>query len=208
MAEPTTADLARQARQHLESLKANGVEWLPIGPPPICRPRPLVQTTGQSSTLCEPEGPSLFESTPVSAVPADELRSAEDRRRDLKVLAEQVSTCGRCLELVSTRRQTVFGVGPIDPELLFIGEAPARTKTARANRSSAPRGNCSTESSPRAGSNGRKSISATSSNAARPAIAPRSRKRRAIAASTSTGRSGSFGLSSFVAWAGRPPNTY
>ena len=30
----------------------------------------------------------------------------------------------RCAELASTRTQTVFGVGPIGAEVLFIGEAP------------------------------------------------------------------------------------
>jgi DNA polymerase len=48
----------------------------------------------------------------------------EQRRRELVVLAETVSGCTKCAELASTRRQTVFGVGPIDPELCFIGEAP------------------------------------------------------------------------------------
>src|SRR5207302_6733477 len=30
----------------------------------------------------------------------------------------------RCAELAVSRRQTVFGVGPLDPELCFLGEAP------------------------------------------------------------------------------------
>src|SRR5205823_10694212 len=38
--------------------------------------------------------------------------------------AERVSGCTRCSELCSTRTQTVFGVGPVDPELCFVGEAP------------------------------------------------------------------------------------
>ncbi len=46
------------------------------------------------------------------------------RRTALEVLAEKVSTCSRCPELVATRTQTVFGVGPIEPDLCFIGEAP------------------------------------------------------------------------------------
>jgi DNA polymerase len=50
--------------------------------------------------------------------------SAEQRRTELQVLAERVSGCVRCAELASTRTQTVFGVGPVDPELCLIGEAP------------------------------------------------------------------------------------
>ena len=68
---------------------------------------------------------------PLSLVPA----SAEDRRGAppaLTVLAEQVSgPCMRCKELASTRTQTVFGVGPIDPDLCFIGESPGADEDQR-----------------------------------------------------------------------------
>jgi uracil-DNA glycosylase family 4 len=52
--------------------------------------------------------------------PADEER----RRHKLTVLSEQVAGCRRCAELWSTRTQTVFGVGPLNPDLCFVGEAP------------------------------------------------------------------------------------
>jgi DNA polymerase len=42
----------------------------------------------------------------------------------LAVLAKEIATCEKCPELFSTRTQTVFGVGPMSPELLFLGEAP------------------------------------------------------------------------------------
>jgi DNA polymerase len=37
---------------------------------------------------------------------------------------EKVAVCTRCPHLVSSRTQTVFGVGNADAELMFIGEAP------------------------------------------------------------------------------------
>jgi DNA polymerase len=109
---PNPEDLTRQVRQHLDSLKANGIEWLPTAPPPRKR-----VTMPQASS----PGPSLFES-PAEVV--DPGLTPDQRRHELKILAQQVSGCPRCPELVSTRTQTVFGVGPINPELLFIGEAP------------------------------------------------------------------------------------
>jgi DNA polymerase len=113
MSEPTADDLAHQALQHLASLKANGVEWLPTGPPPVYVSRAKPE---------EQAGSSLFEApTETPVIPS---QSPEQRRHELQILAEQVSTCPRCPELVSTRTQTVFGVGPIDPPLLLIGEAP------------------------------------------------------------------------------------
>jgi DNA polymerase len=50
--------------------------------------------------------------------------SREQRQEALAALAKRVSQCTRCAGLASTRRQTVFGVGELDPELCFIGEAP------------------------------------------------------------------------------------
>jgi DNA polymerase len=108
------ADLARQLRQHLDSLRAAGVAFVPVASlPPPERPAPAVQA-------------SLFEAPPVvpaSAVPEDDV---EKRLNELTVLAQQVCECRRCPQMVSTRTQTVFGVGPLDPDLCFIGEAPGR----------------------------------------------------------------------------------
>src|SRR5437762_6760404 len=110
---PTAEDLARQARQHLESLRAAGVEWLPntllqvpelASPPPVTPAAPAV---------------SLF-----AAAEAAPVLPVEQRRQALVMLAEKVAGCTRCTELASKRTQTVFGVGKIDAELCFIGEAP------------------------------------------------------------------------------------
>jgi DNA polymerase len=112
MPEPTADDLARQARQHLASLKANGVEWLPK--PSAAKPLAALRKEAATS--------SLFEAP--TEKPAAGVESPEQRRHELQVLAERVSTCTRCQELASTRTQTVFGVGPVDAPLLVIGEAP------------------------------------------------------------------------------------
>ncbi len=50
--------------------------------------------------------------------------SPGDRRQALEQLAAEVTRCRRCEELFATRTQTVFGVGPLDPDIAFIGEAP------------------------------------------------------------------------------------
>jgi DNA polymerase len=54
----------------------------------------------------------------------------DQRRQALHVLAGQVAGCTRCAQLASTRTQTVFGVGRIDPEICFIGEAPGADEDA------------------------------------------------------------------------------
>jgi uracil-DNA glycosylase family 4 len=116
MPEPTPVDLARQLRQHLDSLRAAGVYWLPA----------LKDEGGRMKDEKEPAPDSSF------ILPPSSLKSdSEQRRHELAVLAERVSGCHRCTELVVSRSRTVFGVGPIDAELCFIGEAPGATEDQR-----------------------------------------------------------------------------
>jgi DNA polymerase len=104
MPDPNTPiDLTQQLRAHLESLRAAGVMFVPRGEPLRIAPRVT------SSVEAAPEPPP----DPLAV-----------RRRELTVLAGEVAGCDLCPELFSTRTQTVFGVGPIDPEIAFVGEAP------------------------------------------------------------------------------------
>ena len=94
---------AGELRKRLDLLHSAGVEWL-----------------GESTPLPEVEQLSLF----AAEQPLEPADPIEERRTALEVLAERVSTCTRCLELVTSRTRTVFGVGPLDPDLCFVGEAP------------------------------------------------------------------------------------
>src|SRR5262249_40480046 len=97
-------DLSRQLAARLAGLASAGIEWVPRGSlEVIC------------SDAVEPE-----DSPGLSASP----NSLAHRLHELTVLAERVSTCTRCPELAATRTQTVFGVGPVGAEILFVGEAP------------------------------------------------------------------------------------
>lgn len=42
----------------------------------------------------------------------------------LDTLAAEVAACARCPGLFATRTQTVFGVGPLSPDVCFVGDAP------------------------------------------------------------------------------------
>jgi uracil-DNA glycosylase family 4 len=110
-------DLGRQLRSQLELLKAGGVEYVPRGepialPPPVARPSSPPVSKFDEPALPPPDG-------------------IEARRVELTVLARQVEKCDRCPELFSTRTQTVFGVGKLDPEICFVGEAPGADEDAR-----------------------------------------------------------------------------
>jgi uracil-DNA glycosylase family 4 len=126
----TPEEMARQLRRHLESLRAAGVEWLPHAPPPEVAPARVVSTARSepSSGLAQPEV-----ITPSAALRMAEPESPGDgplRRHELELLATRVAACTRCPGLASTRTQTVFGFGPLDPELCFIGEAPGADEDA------------------------------------------------------------------------------
>lgn len=119
---PSLAELTRQVKQHLDSLQAAGVEWLPYAPllagataPGTAEsPQPPIsEQAGRAVEVCGEPTTTMHERPAIA-----------ERRRALEVLAETVSKCTRCAALVATRTQTVFGVGPLDAELCFIGEAP------------------------------------------------------------------------------------
>ena len=134
MADDPHAALTRQVKWHLESLKAAGVEFVPIGAPLTFAPvecGPLApRAVGDAESQ---EGSGLALESPATARGASGLHSADSpdaRRHELTVLAAQVAACDRCQELYSTRTQTVFGVGPVDPDICFVGEAPGADEDA------------------------------------------------------------------------------
>jgi DNA polymerase len=124
--DPFNADeLHRQVRQHLSGLKAAGVEWLPTATSAAATP----QAAPIDLVAPAPEPIAVQVSLPLVGDGPD-LTVAE-RREALKALIQTVAGCRRCPQLASTRRQTVFGVGPLDPDLCFIGEAPGADEDAQ-----------------------------------------------------------------------------
>jgi DNA polymerase len=120
------AQLKRQARSHLNSLRSAGVEWLPAAPPGRLQVANPVAASSTSALPPASEALSLL-SEPASHTDL----SLEERRTALKVLAGKVSGCSLCAELASTRTQTVFGDGGPGVELCFVGEAPGADEDAQ-----------------------------------------------------------------------------
>lgn len=94
----TRDEISHAVRQHLDSLQSAGVEWIPDCQQPLTF--------------------SMSESTTESVDPL------EERKHELEMLSAEIVKCTRCPALASTRTQTVFGVGQLDPEVCFLGEAP------------------------------------------------------------------------------------
>src|ERR671920_1343291 len=56
------------------------------------------------------------------------MRTASERREELKAVYREASGCTRCPQLAQTRRTVVFGSGNADADLMFVGEAPGRSE--------------------------------------------------------------------------------
>jgi DNA polymerase len=124
------SEIWRQLLHHVAALRASGVLFVPKQlSDPYLRDNPMTQSGPSGHSDSSP--PSDAE--PISAASlfgdaAMELpvlpETTEGRHRALAELAREVAHCRRCEELYATRTQTVFGVGPLDPEICFVGEAP------------------------------------------------------------------------------------
>lgn len=122
------ADQLRRVRQQLEVLRSVGIEWLPRSLA-LLRPKSIMTAANNAFNSAneplpaEPDMPrELFDDSPEThPTPAT---TPDQRKLELTTLASEVAKCMRCSELCSTRTQTVFGVGLIDPVLCCIGEAP------------------------------------------------------------------------------------
>jgi DNA polymerase len=103
-------ELARQAGQLVDGLRAAGIKWVP---------------------KLDVNERKRIESAKLPSEEVVSANGADNRKRELELLCTQVAGCRRCTELASTRTQTVFGVGKIEPELCFIGEAPGADEDAK-----------------------------------------------------------------------------
>lgn len=132
MADESSRTLALQVKQHLAALKAAGIDFIP---------RPRVSLTSFTPPVEQPRLAAEVKATPIAPPPASPAivpdaaglfagatapvpDSPEGRRHELQVLAKEIEPCSRCPELFATRKQTVFGVGKIEPDICFVGEAP------------------------------------------------------------------------------------
>ena len=79
-----------------------------------------------AATKSGPESVNLAE--PKIAAPAAPRAiprpASGDKAKRMDALRERALVCEKCAHLVKSRTQVVFGVGNIDTEVMFVGEAP------------------------------------------------------------------------------------
>lgn len=112
------SSIREQTLARLQSLADAGIDWLPK--------TALLEIQKHVAQPTHPthQQPAQLQPDPDSTDPAPSATMVDSRRVALKLLADQVAACSLCVELFASRTQTVFGVGPLSPELCLIGEAP------------------------------------------------------------------------------------
>jgi uracil-DNA glycosylase len=141
------------AIQHLEELKARGVRFVPVAPdtlaalnqpqwtapaqslpttpvpPPRAMSRPPAKQPPAAPKPVEPK-PAIEQTLALSlpgetaTAPAAPVLSPEARQAAFAELRERALACVKCPNLAAARKNVVFGVGSLEAELMFIGEAP------------------------------------------------------------------------------------
>ncbi len=129
--------------QHLEGMKARGVRHIAVTPETLralALPPPKLPIADWGLPLAKPaavlpvavaksEISNLKSQTSVAA-PAPVQSAIGNRQSSIEkaaafaALRERALACVKCPNLVAARNNVVFGVGNMDAQLMFVGEAP------------------------------------------------------------------------------------
>jgi uracil-DNA glycosylase len=110
-------ELLQATISHVENLKKRGVRYLPVSAALLSRT--LAQPTrAQPTARAAAPAKATLTPPPVLLVPAGDKAAA------LEELRARALVCQKCADLAAARKNVVFGVGNIDAELMFVGEAP------------------------------------------------------------------------------------
>jgi DNA polymerase len=114
--------------QHLEDLKSRGVRNVAIMPETLhTLARPPAKSFQSKASSVQPQKTLELktENLKLETSPAlDSRPSALDKVSAFAALRERALACVKCPHLASSRKNVAFGVGSIDAQLMFVGEAP------------------------------------------------------------------------------------
>ncbi len=104
--------------RHVQDLKGRGVRHIAVAPENLTA---LSQPAPRTATRVAPT-PITPTIMPVVSKPA--ASSSPDKVVAYAELRKRALACVKCPHLASSRKSVVFGVGSIEAELMFVGEAP------------------------------------------------------------------------------------
>jgi DNA polymerase len=121
-------ELLDAAIQHLQELKAQGVRFVPVAPDSLAAlnetPRRVVSPKQSAPGTTPAIIPPKPAETKISVPAFDPRPSTPEKTAAYTELRQRAMTCVKCPHLASSRKNVVFGVGSIEAELMFVGEAP------------------------------------------------------------------------------------
>jgi uracil-DNA glycosylase len=124
---------------HLEGLKRRGTRHVAVSPEFLsslaaASPRRSADRAQISSGTSQPPSGYAVRAKPTAAPnvapsqPKEDksiaISGAQDKAAAIQELRERALICQKCPSLASSRKNVVFGVGSIDAQLMFVGEAP------------------------------------------------------------------------------------
>jgi DNA polymerase len=141
--------------QHLEGLKSRGVRHIAVAPETL---RALAQPPAAKSQTANPKSQmdktapqqqelsssrreealtskSEIEMSLLTSAATDNLPASApspEKAAAFAALRERALACVKCPHLASSRKNVVFGVGSIDAQLMFVGEAPGADEDEQA----------------------------------------------------------------------------
>src|SRR5688572_16830029 len=108
---------------YLQGLKQQGMRYVNLSPSDSSDMaavlRAPVKTAGEQQSQ-----PRSHERSRISDV-------THSKAEAIAALRTQVMACVKCAHLVKARKNVVFGIGSIDAELMFVGEAPGADEDAQ-----------------------------------------------------------------------------
>jgi uracil-DNA glycosylase family 4 len=117
--------------QHLEDLKSRGMRNVAVAPETLRALGQPQKISTQISTL--PQKPAELS----IALPGEAQsqitnpKSQTEKSAAFAELQKRALACVKCPHLASSRKNVVFGVGSIDAQLMFVGEAPGADEDER-----------------------------------------------------------------------------
>ena len=113
-----TQSSAQQPAATIAPTQATTSAVAPVPPAtPLRVPEPVAGATS-------PESPMTAEQMTAERPWSLPSLGIEERQTHFDVLNNEVKSCRKCADIVCFRQQTVFGAGPLQPTVCFMGEAP------------------------------------------------------------------------------------
>jgi DNA polymerase len=105
--------------QHLENLKSGGAKFVAVSSETL---RTLAAAPKIQPSEFRIHKPQDDETKTISIFDTQTLNA--NKLAAFTALRERAMACVKCANLASSRKNVVFGVGNVDAELMFVGEAP------------------------------------------------------------------------------------